>query len=212
MKRQFALIGLVLAISAVGFFGSRASGGGGGCFDAVKTRTGTEVDIKDLCFDATVAIVEPGDTVTWTNRDQEPHNIGIVSTVWVSRTLKFQDAVSYRFEKPGVYPYVCYVHTGMSGAVLVGDPQVGATRRGEVGTAMGYVRAGDAKKANDEGVEPVAQEELPSEDVVPAAAEDGGQAFYVFLILVGALLMVGVIFLALNRKGDRNKSGGPDAR
>ena len=206
VKRQIALIGLVLALSMVGFFGSRAaSGGGGGCFEPVKTQPGTEIGMKDFCFDTTVALVEPGDTVTWTNHDAVSHNVGLVNTTWSSRDLGRNDTVSYRFEKPGVFPYVCFIHAGMSGAVVVEAPEVGAIRRGEVGTSMGYTKfkAGEGAQETSQVPEKASDKELASDDADPTASGKGGQAFYVFLVLVGALLMVAVIFLALNRKAGR---------
>jgi plastocyanin len=199
VKRQIALIGLVVAIACVGFFGSRATGGGGGCFSPVKTQSGSEIRMKDFCFDATVALVEPGTTVTWTNEDSEPHNVGLVNAVWASKTLKENDSVSYRFEKPGVFPYVCYIHAGMSGAVVVGEPQVGAINRSRIGTHVGFAETGDSKEGNGKAIR-TPDKDLQSKAVDRAAAEEGGEAFFVFLILVGALLMVAVIVLALNRK------------
>jgi plastocyanin len=199
VKRQIALVGLVLAIACVGFFGSRATGGGGGCFAPVKTQAVSDISIRDLCFRPTIALVETGDTVTWTNNDSQPHNVGLVNTVWASKTLRRNDSVSYRFEKPGVYPYVCYIHAGMSAAVVVGEPQVGAINRARVGTQIGFVESG----TSEEGEETAArtpEKEFQSKAVESASAEDGGEAFFVFLIVVGALLMVAVIFLALNRK------------
>jgi plastocyanin len=209
VKRQIALIAIVLIIGSVGFFGSRATGGGGGCFEPVSTQRGSDIDIKDFCFSPTVALVDVGDTVTWTNRDSIKHNVGLANTVWASRDMSRNDAVSYRFDKAGVFPYVCYVHPGMSGALVVGDPQVGAMRRMAVGRQMGYMETADAgDKSDDGGTAQAGDTKLQSDDADPAASRDGS-AFYVFLILVGVLLMVALIFLALN---PRRQPGEPEDR
>jgi plastocyanin len=205
VKRQIALIVLILALVCVGFFGSSASGGGGGCFDPVKTKAVSDVSIRDRCFRPTIALVETGTTVTWTNYDSQPHNVGLVNAVWASKTLRRNDSVSYRFEKPGVFPYICYIHAGMSGAVVVGDPEVGAVKRAGVGTHVGFTKAGRSKEGEDAEVGSH-DEKLQSKAVEPAASEEGGEAIFVFLVAVGALLMVAVIFLALNRRSGSGRA------
>ena len=103
MKRQAVLIVVVIAISSLGFFGSRASaGGGGGCSDPVRTKRRTEVHIKWWCFRPAVTIVDKGDEVTWLNRDGEKHNVALVNFRWVSKSVGLKDTVSYRFDRPGV--------------------------------------------------------------------------------------------------------------
>ena len=85
-----------------------------------------------MCFTSTVLYVEPGTDVTWTNRDAMAHNVVGVAATWgdPERTLYRGDSVSYRFDDEGVYPYACWIHLGMIGAVVVGDG---------VGTDLGAV-------------------------------------------------------------------------
>lgn len=115
-----ALSGLMLAIAPAG--PARASGGGG-CGEPITDEAGTEVEIKRYCFGPTVLYAQPGDTVTFTNKDRVPHNVAGANLAWGSfEQLRWKKSVSYEFPDAGVYSYVCSLHTGMVGTVVVGDP------------------------------------------------------------------------------------------
>ena len=65
--------------------------------------------------------VRPGDTVTFVNKDQVPHTVLGANATWGSyQELRHGRRDTYRFTRPGVYPFVCTWHTGMMGAVVVG--------------------------------------------------------------------------------------------
>jgi plastocyanin len=99
-----------------------AASGGGGCGGEVTEAAGTSIDISEYCFVPTVLYVSPGSEVTWTNQDPDRHDVLGAAAAWGSFEWLRQDGtVSHAFEKPGVYPYVCTWHPGMSGAVVVGD-------------------------------------------------------------------------------------------
>ncbi len=115
-----ALLGLLLAIAPVGL--ARASGGGG-CGEPITDEAGAEVEIRRYCFSPTVLYAQPGDTVTFTNKDRVPHNVGGANLTWGSFELvRWKRSVSYEFSDAGVYSYVCSLHPGMVGTVVVGDP------------------------------------------------------------------------------------------
>jgi plastocyanin len=98
--------------------------GGGGCGGPVTNERGTEIEIKRFCFKPTVLYAEPGDTVTWTNRDDVAHNVAGANLAWGSfESFREKRPVSYSFSKPGVFSYVCTIHPGMVGTVVVGDPE-----------------------------------------------------------------------------------------
>ena len=124
MIRRLSLVGLVALIAALVPAGS--AGAGSTChqapqpFDA-RTRV---VPMKNLCFAPIVARVPRGATVTWVNNDRmrEPHTVTGVAGDWGSYDeLSPGDRVSYEFQAEGVYPYFCFLHPGMAGAVVVGD-------------------------------------------------------------------------------------------
>lgn len=83
--------------------------------DAVAT---TEVSVVDNEFEPAVIQVAPGDTVTWTWEGSAPHDVdddGFQSEVQTSGTFE------HTFDTPGEYQYVCNIHSGMTGLVVVGD-------------------------------------------------------------------------------------------
>jgi plastocyanin len=96
---------------------------GAGCHNAeIKDVAGTRVDLRDNCFVQTILRVKPGQSVTWTNRDGTEHAVTGVAGKWGDYdTFLPGKSVTYRFSRPGIYPYFCYVHPGMVGAVVVGD-------------------------------------------------------------------------------------------
>jgi plastocyanin len=124
-------LGLLAALIPVG---TASASGGGGCGRDVTNESGTEIEILEYCFTPTVLFAEPGDTVTWTNLDPTFHNVGGANMAWGSfERIRTDRSVSYSFSAPGVYSYVCSVHIGMVGTVVVGDPQPhGASTTGTV--------------------------------------------------------------------------------
>jgi hypothetical protein len=81
------------------------------------------VAIHNYCFGPTILRVRPGQTVTWINKDTFSHSILGANGVWGGyEALRGRhNRVSYRFVRPGVYPYVCPYHVGMLGAVVAGN-------------------------------------------------------------------------------------------
>jgi hypothetical protein len=78
--------------------------------------------MREVCFMPTVLHVEAGQAVTWTNEDSAPHSVAGATVEWGNYTEHGQgESVSYRFDKPGTYPYYCFVHNGMTGAIVVDD-------------------------------------------------------------------------------------------
>ena len=117
-------IGFMAAVASAALWGgSGIAVAGGGCHSAPTARHGDSVEISDLCFDATVLYVEPGTEVTWTNLDSMTHDVVGVGDTWGDPgiSLLTGDDVSYRFDVDGVYPYACWLHPGMVGAIVVGD-------------------------------------------------------------------------------------------
>jgi plastocyanin len=74
---------------------------------------------KDFMFAPTALTVAAGSTVTWTNRDDEPHTIVSESGLFRSGALDTNESFSFRFEKPGTYRYTCSIHPRMVGTIVV---------------------------------------------------------------------------------------------
>src|SRR5262245_56891290 len=93
---------------------------GGGCHTGPTQGTGDTVEIVDMCFTPNALTIAPGDSVTFVNTDAMVLNVG--GTMWGSyNDLKPGDAFTTTFDQPGIYPYACSYHFGMTGAIVVGD-------------------------------------------------------------------------------------------
>jgi plastocyanin len=78
----------------------------------------TIVTIKNFDFAMDVAVT-PGSTVTWKNLDGEPHTVVSAEGLFRSPALDQNDSFSFKFEKPGVYKYICSIHPKMRATVTV---------------------------------------------------------------------------------------------
>ena len=77
-----------------------------------------QVSIVDDRFEAPVIEVAPGSTVTWTWRGSDPHNVA--GSGW-SSDVQASGTFSHTFDTAGTFDYVCQVHDGMAGRVIVGS-------------------------------------------------------------------------------------------
>ncbi len=113
---------VVATVAAVAFPGGAAvASGGGGCGRPVSDARGDTVRIRDFCFGPTILRVHPGAEVRFLNADSTPHTVMGANASWGSfRQLNVGKHITYRFTRPGIYPYVCTWHPGMVGAVVVG--------------------------------------------------------------------------------------------
>ena len=66
-----------------------------------------------------MATVATGSTVTWTNRDDVPHNIVSTDQKFKSPVLDTDEQFSHTFDAPGTYKYFCSIHPKMTGQVVV---------------------------------------------------------------------------------------------
>jgi plastocyanin len=76
------------------------------------------VAIKNFDFAMDVAVTL-GSTVTWKNLDGEPHTVVSADGLFRSPALDQNDSYSFKFDKPGVYKYICSIHPKMRAAVTV---------------------------------------------------------------------------------------------
>ena len=79
----------------------------------------TVVMAKDFSFAPTSLSVAAGSTVTWTNKDDEPHTVVSEAGLFRSAALDTNESFSFRFEKPGTYRYTCSIHPRMVGTIVV---------------------------------------------------------------------------------------------
>jgi plastocyanin len=78
-----------------------------------------EVKIDNFSFAPATLTVAVGTTVTWSNREDVPHQVDSPNKVFKSKVLNKDEKFSYTFSKAGSYPYVCSIHPQMTGTIVV---------------------------------------------------------------------------------------------
>ena len=108
---------LALPVPSASAGGACATGG-----PSAQAAT-TTVTIEHTCFGPGAAVVAVGAKVTWRNRSGLAHNISGPGMEYGD--LPDGGTYTATFTEPGLYPYACMIHPGMSGVVVVGAaPQV----------------------------------------------------------------------------------------
>jgi len=79
-----------------------------------------EIVVDNFNFAPAAAAVTAGATVTWTNRDDVPHNVVSTDQKFKSPVLDTNQQFSHRFDAPGTYKYFCSIHPKMTGQIVVG--------------------------------------------------------------------------------------------
>ena len=75
--------------------------------------------MKNFDFSPMDVTVTAGSTVTWKNMDGEPHTVVSADGLFRSSALDQDDSYSFKFDKPGVYKYICSIHPKMRATVTV---------------------------------------------------------------------------------------------
>ena len=110
----------VLALATAAMWPAATVSAGGGCHGRATQGTGDTVAMAKLCFTPSVLRVDPGTEVTFVNRDPFVHNLS--GNRWgYFDDLHQGDTYTATFDEPGVYPFACTYHPGMTGAIVVGD-------------------------------------------------------------------------------------------
>ncbi|MCH7484797.1 MAG: cupredoxin domain-containing protein [Chloroflexi bacterium] len=96
---------------------------GGGCRGVdFQDRQTTEVRMGNNCYFPQVARVDAGQSLTFLNEDPAEHTVtGLIASFGSYGKIAGGDSVAYTFSRPGVYPYFCFLHNGMTGTIVVGD-------------------------------------------------------------------------------------------
>jgi plastocyanin len=80
---------------------------------------GTHVVVDNFSFAPATAAIPVGTTVTWTNRDDIPHNVVSPEQKFKSPVLDTNEKFSHTFAVAGTYKYYCSIHPRMTGQVVV---------------------------------------------------------------------------------------------
>ncbi len=77
------------------------------------------VSIKNDAFSPQTISVTAGQTVTFTNNDDDAHTITASDGSFDSKGLDTNGVWRHTFTKPGRYPYFCELHPFMKGTIVV---------------------------------------------------------------------------------------------
>ncbi len=84
-----------------------------------NTADTTEIKIDNFSFTPKSMTVKVGTAVTWTNRDDIPHNVVSTEKKFSSPVLDTDQTFTFKFQEPGTYPYFCKIHPMMTGTIVV---------------------------------------------------------------------------------------------
>lgn len=130
------------------------------------------VNIIDLDYDPKEVTVVKGAEVVWTNTGQAPHTVTASDQAWTSELLQTGDRFSRVFPEVGTFEYLCTLHPGMVGTVVVTESLGAAPVPAEAATPL-----------------------------VPGRRGGGGSDTTVTLLVLGGALMGLLAFLAGRRTG-----------
>ena len=79
----------------------------------------TSIIVKDFMFAPNSLTIKAGSSVTWVNKDDEPHTVVSDSGTFRSAALDTDETFSFKFDKPGTYHFTCSIHPRMVGTITV---------------------------------------------------------------------------------------------
>jgi plastocyanin len=78
-----------------------------------------DVQIKNDAFAPSTLTVTAGETVTFTNDDDDAHTVTATDGSFDSKGLDSSARWRHTFLKPGTYTYYCQLHPFMKGTIVV---------------------------------------------------------------------------------------------
>jgi plastocyanin len=205
MRRIPISIAVLLSLFGAALLVPGAASAGGGCHGGrpVTDKRTTTVAMSGNCFVATITRVDVGATVTFVNEDEAMHAVTGANYSWgmgaeegvvVKESLGKGDSLEQTFEESGVYPYFCFLHPSMVGAVVVGNGE--SSVAGE--SAISQLASVGAR--SDRGESAPSSASLADDDSPVRASTLG-------VIGAGVALLFGLIVLAKTLAA-RRASGG----
>jgi hypothetical protein len=148
----------------------------------------------DLFFSPTSVTIAVGDTVTWRNTGQAPHNATADDGSFQTPTINNGQSASHTFDQAGTFSYICTIHPQMKGTIRVLASDSGGSGGGGGGGASSSSSGSSGSEA--------------SAVTSPGAAGDAN-TLPMTGMAVGGLALVGLGLLALGliaRHADRARS------
>jgi plastocyanin len=129
---------VLLAAAAAWPTGRTASAGGACRGQPVTDEASDAVIMTASCFVPTIIRIDEGAKVTWFSHDNASHTVTGANASWGSFEEVPQGAQrSEVFRTAGVFPYYCFLHPGMIGAIVVGNGDGGAAAASVAGAGGG---------------------------------------------------------------------------
>src|SRR5512135_3568057 len=118
-----AAVGCALAVAVAGCgTGSDLKTATEGTTSQAAATGPVRIVMQSLAFSPTSVKATVGQTVTWTNDDQAPHNVTYISgPAFTSsqRRLTIGQQFSIKLREPGTIHYVCTLHSWMKAEIVV---------------------------------------------------------------------------------------------
>ena len=113
-KKAVLLTILVVLNFCLAAWGDDMAGG------AAPSERQNKIEIKDFMFNPPTITVKSGETITWINRDEEPHTVVSVEKQFKkSPALDTDQQYTVTAGAPGTYSYFCSVHPKMTGTIVI---------------------------------------------------------------------------------------------
>jgi plastocyanin len=84
-----------------------------------KKSSSASVSMVNFTFSPSSVTVNVGDTVTWSNKDDAPHNATADDGSFSTPNINKGQSASHRFTQAGSFSYICTIHPNMHGTVRV---------------------------------------------------------------------------------------------
>ncbi|HWH33726.1 MAG TPA: plastocyanin/azurin family copper-binding protein, partial [Acidimicrobiales bacterium] len=78
-----------------------------------------DVSVIDNDFVPPTVTISAGDTVRWTNNGSDHHTVTASNGAFDGHLFANGDTFTHTFATAGQFPYVCEIHPGMDGVVVV---------------------------------------------------------------------------------------------
>lgn len=155
------------------------------------------VAMENYAYSQSSLTIRVGDTVTWTNHDQAPHDVVTTSgpASFQSPLLATGESWSFTFTVPGTYSYYCSVHPDMRAQVVVqpAETQEPAPAPAPVQTTAAPAPETTAAAAPAPAVDPAATPTTTTSAVAQAPGQQTAQATMTEESLDPMLLVAGLV-------------------
>jgi Copper binding proteins, plastocyanin/azurin family len=156
------------------------------------------VTMGDLFFSPTSVTIAVGDTVTWRNTGQAPHNATADDGSFKTQTIENGQSASHTFTQAGTFSYICTIHPNMKGTVRVLASSSGGGSGGGGGNGGGASSSSSSGSSGSEASAVTSPDAAGNSNTLPMTG-----------MAVGGLALVGLGLIALGllaRQADRDRS------